>query len=102
MRAMVYRGPYRVRVEKKDMPAIEHPNDAITESGLPSELKRHGLSSRLGQHRADLKHQPIDLVINALPWVVAGALAVAVGRAVQDLNHDRGRSRGRLLATGSR
>jgi alcohol dehydrogenase len=26
---MVYRGPYRVRVEKKDIPAIEHPNDAI-------------------------------------------------------------------------
>lgn len=29
MRAMVYRGPYRIRVEKKRMPAIEHPNDAI-------------------------------------------------------------------------
>jgi alcohol dehydrogenase len=29
MKAMVYRGPYRVRVEEKDIPAIEHPNDAI-------------------------------------------------------------------------
>ena len=29
MRAMVYRGPYRVRVEEKDHPSIEHPNDAI-------------------------------------------------------------------------
>ena len=29
MRAMVYRGPYKVRVEEKDDPAIEHPNDAI-------------------------------------------------------------------------
>jgi S-(hydroxymethyl)glutathione dehydrogenase/alcohol dehydrogenase len=29
MRAMVYRGPYRIRVEDKDMPTIEHPNDAI-------------------------------------------------------------------------
>jgi alcohol dehydrogenase len=29
MRAMVYRGPYRVRIEEKDIPAIEHPNDAI-------------------------------------------------------------------------
>lgn len=29
MRAMVYRGPYRVRVEEKDIPKIEHPNDAI-------------------------------------------------------------------------
>jgi threonine dehydrogenase-like Zn-dependent dehydrogenase len=26
---MVYRGPYKVRVEEKDIPAIEHPNDAI-------------------------------------------------------------------------
>ena len=29
MRAMVYRGPYRVRVEDKEIPEIEHPNDAI-------------------------------------------------------------------------
>jgi alcohol dehydrogenase len=29
MRAMVYRGPYRIRVEEKEMPRIEHPNDAI-------------------------------------------------------------------------
>jgi threonine dehydrogenase-like Zn-dependent dehydrogenase len=29
MRAMVYRGPYKVRVEEKDIPPIEHPNDAI-------------------------------------------------------------------------
>jgi threonine dehydrogenase-like Zn-dependent dehydrogenase len=29
MRAMVYRGPYKIRVEEKDVPAIEHPNDAL-------------------------------------------------------------------------
>ena len=29
MRAMVYRGPYKIRVEDKPMPRIEHPNDAI-------------------------------------------------------------------------
>jgi threonine dehydrogenase-like Zn-dependent dehydrogenase len=29
MRAMVYRGPYRIRVEDKPPPQIEHPNDAI-------------------------------------------------------------------------
>src|SRR3954453_22451305 len=29
MQAMVYRGPYRIRVEEKDIPPIEHPNDAI-------------------------------------------------------------------------
>jgi S-(hydroxymethyl)glutathione dehydrogenase/alcohol dehydrogenase len=26
---MVYRGPYKIRVEEKPMPVIEHPNDAI-------------------------------------------------------------------------
>ncbi len=26
MRAMVYRGPYKIRVEDKDIPPIEHPN----------------------------------------------------------------------------
>ncbi|KAA9135483.1 zinc-dependent alcohol dehydrogenase [Microbacterium caowuchunii] len=29
MRAMTYRGPYKVRVEEKPEPTIEHPNDAI-------------------------------------------------------------------------
>jgi S-(hydroxymethyl)glutathione dehydrogenase/alcohol dehydrogenase len=31
---MVYRGPYKVRVEEKDIPAIEHPNDAIVRVSL--------------------------------------------------------------------
>jgi alcohol dehydrogenase len=34
MRAMAYRGPYRVRVQEKDVPAIEHPNDAIVQVQL--------------------------------------------------------------------
>src|SRR6478609_4533708 len=29
MRAMSYRGPYRIRLEDKAVPEIEHPNDAI-------------------------------------------------------------------------
>ncbi|MFL6107776.1 MAG: zinc-dependent alcohol dehydrogenase [Marmoricola sp.] len=29
MKAMVYRGPYRIRVEEKPRPRIEHPNDAV-------------------------------------------------------------------------
>jgi threonine dehydrogenase-like Zn-dependent dehydrogenase len=31
---MVYRGPYKVRVEEKDVPPIEHPNDAIVKVSL--------------------------------------------------------------------
>jgi S-(hydroxymethyl)glutathione dehydrogenase / alcohol dehydrogenase len=34
MRAMVYRGPYKIRVEEKDIPSIEHPNDAIVQVSL--------------------------------------------------------------------
>jgi S-(hydroxymethyl)glutathione dehydrogenase / alcohol dehydrogenase len=34
MRAMVYRGPYKIRVEEKDIPSIEHPNDAIVRVAL--------------------------------------------------------------------
>jgi threonine dehydrogenase-like Zn-dependent dehydrogenase len=34
MRAMVYRGPYKIRVENKDDPGIEHPDDAIVRVSL--------------------------------------------------------------------
>jgi threonine dehydrogenase-like Zn-dependent dehydrogenase len=34
MRAMTYRGPYKIRVENKDVPYIEHPNDAIVKVQL--------------------------------------------------------------------
>ena len=34
MRAMVYRGPYKVRVEEKEIPPIEHPSDAIVKVQL--------------------------------------------------------------------
>jgi threonine dehydrogenase-like Zn-dependent dehydrogenase len=34
MRAMVYRGPYKIRVEERDIPSIEHPNDAIVKVEL--------------------------------------------------------------------
>jgi hypothetical protein len=52
-----------------------HPDNPITETGVRSELTHHGLASRLGQHRADLNHQPLDPVIVAGPWVVAAAAA---------------------------
>ena len=34
MRAMAYRGPYKIRVESKPEPRIEHPNDAIVRVSL--------------------------------------------------------------------
>lgn len=55
-----------------------HPDNPITETGVLSEFTRHGLRSRLGQKRADLTHQPLDVVIVAAPWVLAAGLAYAV------------------------
>lgn len=34
MRAMAYRGPYTIRVEEKDIPSIEHPDDAVVPVSL--------------------------------------------------------------------
>ena len=65
------------------------PDNPFTEAGLQSEWRRHGIRSRRGQHRADLMHQPLDLVIAAAPWVAAGALIVAFSRAVSNGNRGR-------------
>ena len=51
------------------------PDNPLTETGISSELSHGGLSSRLGQKRADLAHQPLDPVVVAGPWIVAGGLA---------------------------
>jgi hypothetical protein len=80
MRAMAYRGPYRVRVEEKDRPVIEHPDNVLAETGAHAELTHGGLSSRLGQKRADVVHHPLDPVIVLGPWVLAGAGGVALAR----------------------
>ena len=51
------------------------PDNPITETGVVAELSRHGIRSRFGKKRADLVHQPLDAVIVAAPWVVAGRVA---------------------------
>ncbi len=68
------------------------PDNPITETGVLSEFSRHGITSRVGKKRADLAHQPLDPIIVAAPWVVAGgvayvgvkALAKALARAGGD------------------
>jgi hypothetical protein len=49
-----------------------HPDNPITETGVLSEFRRHGLSSRLGRHRVDVVHHALDPVILALPWLLTG------------------------------
>jgi len=56
------------------------PDNPITQTGVLSEFKAHGLSSRLGQNRADVKHQWLDPIIVGGPWVGAATAAVSKAR----------------------
>jgi hypothetical protein len=60
-----------------------HPDNPVTETGVLSEIRRHGLSSRLGRRRADVTHQALDPVIVAGPWLVAAALGYSVVRRLR-------------------
>jgi hypothetical protein len=51
------------------------PDNPVTETGGRSEFTHHGVSSRLGVKRTDWKHQWLDPVIVAGPWVAAAVLA---------------------------
>ncbi len=64
------------------------PDNPITETGVLSEFSRGGLSSRRGKKRADVIHQPLDVVIVAAPWVLAGGVAY---RGIRRLRAPRSR-----------
>lgn len=40
------------------------PDNVLAERGLSAEIKYHGIRSRVGRHRADLKHQPVDVLLS--------------------------------------
>ena len=56
------------------------PDNPITETGVRSEFTHHGLRSRVGSKRADLKHLPLDPIIVVGPWVAAAGVAAAGAR----------------------
>jgi hypothetical protein len=56
------------------------PDDPVTESGVTGEFTHDGLASRRG--RSDVRHQVLDPVIVAGPWVGAVGAAVLGGRAL--------------------
>ena len=58
------------------------PDNPITQTGVLSEGRRHGISSRFGRGRADLHHAWLDPILVAGPWVAAGGTAVAAVRAL--------------------
>jgi hypothetical protein len=55
--------------------ATLRPDNIITETGVLSEFKAHGLTSRRGQKRSDVAHHALDPFIVAGPWIVGGFLA---------------------------
>nr|WP_294696168.1 hypothetical protein [uncultured Friedmanniella sp.] len=63
--------------------ASVRPDNPVTETGVLSEGRRHGWSSRVGRRRADVAHQPLDPVVVAGPWLAAGVLGWAAVRAAR-------------------
>jgi hypothetical protein len=55
--------------------ATLRPDNMVAETGVLSEFKAHGLSSRLGRKRADVVHHALDPVIVAGPWLVGAMVA---------------------------
>jgi hypothetical protein len=55
--------------------ATTRPDNPITETGVKAEFSHHGLSSRRG--RVDARHQVLDPVIVAGPWLAVGWAATA-------------------------
>ena len=74
----------RVDVVESRLTAIAagRPDNPITESGVLRELKGGAFRTRFGQHRADLKHQPIDMLLWAAPYVAIGVGVYLAGRAL--------------------
>jgi hypothetical protein len=62
---------------------LRSPGNPVAETGVLSEFSHHGLSSRLGHGRADVRHQWLDPVIVAAPWLLAGGLAYVVGKRIR-------------------
>lgn len=54
--------------------ATLHPDNPLTQTGVRSEFTHHGIESRFREKRADLAHLPIDPIIVAAPWVIAGGV----------------------------
>lgn len=58
------------------------PDNPLTETGTRTEVLHHGPAERGDSTRADTKHQWLDPVVVAGPWVLAGVATVAGVRRV--------------------
>jgi hypothetical protein len=58
------------------------PDNPITETGVLREFRNRAYRTRFGQHRADLKHQPLDLVMWAAPYLAIAGGAYLLARTL--------------------
>jgi hypothetical protein len=65
------------------------PDNPITETGIASELSHHGIASRLGKGRTDVRHQVIDPIIVGGPWILTAAVGVGVLKRIARLRRSR-------------
>ena len=59
------------------------PDNPITQTGVLGEVKHHGLRSRLGHNRADVKHHWMDPFIVGAPWAVGIAVTYLLLRRMR-------------------
>ena len=60
------------------------PDNPLTETGVTSEFSHARRSARVSaQKRADLTHQPLDPIVVAGPWVLAGGMAYSAVKALR-------------------
>jgi hypothetical protein len=65
------------------------PDSRVLESGVLSEFKRGGLRARVGKHRADVKHQWIDVLMFAAPYIaLAGTVYLLTRRRTRNAPAD--------------
>jgi hypothetical protein len=62
--------------------ASTHPDNPLAETGVRSEITHHGVRSRAGRNRADVRHQALDPLLVAAPWLVVGGLAYVLVKRV--------------------
>jgi hypothetical protein len=74
----------RVDVAESRIEAVlkGQPDNLVTETGVQAEFTHGGFRSRVGQGRADLKHQPIDLLLTAGAWVALAGAVYGVSRVI--------------------
>ena len=69
--------------------ATLRPDNPVTQTGVLSERRRHGIASRRAPGRVDRVHQALDPLVVAGPWLLAGWAATKGARALVSASRRR-------------